>query len=547
GGDKRFPDATIEVKAGEVVFLSVTALKNHGADTTLVELEVAEVGGSGRKWNAADLVDDFLSGNPRRDRHGHDAVWWLLDARNQPLPLAEPVRDVNGKVGLYAWRSGDTPSAVVNSTKAEIAAWTKLPARSLFLHPASNGNVALAWLSPVSGKVTVTGRVKDAHPGGPDGVGWVLEHFAADVRDDMLAIAKEAERRTALERQKAELIRTAPSQDVAFAVTEGRPADARVHIKGDPDKLGDAVPRRWLEVLGSQGVASPAGSGRLDLAGWVASKDNPLTARVMANRIWLHHFGKGLVNTPNDFGTRGLRPTHPELLDWLAAELVAGGWRVKELHRKIMLSAAYQQAGAFREDAAKADPDNDLLWRFDRRRLSAEELRDGLLAVGGNLDRTPAGPHPFPPESGWNYTQHVPFATFFETDRRSVYLVSVRNRRHPFLGLFDGADPNATTPSRQSTTVPTQSLYFLNDPFFHAQAEKLVGRAFAKPEPERLAELFRIALQRPPSDRDRAFAADFLDRYQKNLADRPAADRAKLAWCALARVVLASNEFLFVE
>jgi hypothetical protein len=212
-----------------------------------------------------------------------------------------------------------------------------------------------------------------------------------------------------------------------------------------------------------------------------------------------------------------------------------------------MLSETYRQASANRADAAKVDANNNLLWRFDRRRLSAEELRDSLLALGGNLDRTPGERHPFPPESGWGYSQHVPFSTFFETDRRGVYLINVRNRRHPFLGLFDGADPNATTPSRQATTVPTQALYFLNDPFFHAQADKVVGRVFAIPEAERLSELFRVTLQREPSQWDREFAVGFLERYQTGQSDRPAVDRPRLAWAAITRIILASNEFLFVE
>jgi hypothetical protein len=262
----------------------------------------------------------------------------------------------------------------------------------------------------------------------------------------------------------------------------------------------------------------------------------------MANRVWLHHFGKGLVKTPNDFGTRGTPPTHPELLDWLAAELVSSGWSVKALHRVIVLSETYRQASSPRADLA-----DDLYGRFDRRRLSAEEIRDSLLEAGGQLDRSPAAAHPFPPESKWNYTQHVPFATFFETNRRSVYLISIRNRRHPFLGLFDGADPNASTPARQTTTVPTQALFFLNDPFFHAQADRVAGRVLARPDAGRLDELFRITLRRPPGGKDRAFAAGFVERYGKALADTPPAGRARVTWAALARVLLASNEFLFVE
>ncbi len=345
--------------------------------------------------------------------------------------------------------------------------------------------------------------------------------------------------------EKAELLKTAPKQDVAYAVAEGKAADAKLHLRGDPEKPGEVVPRRWLEVLGGTPLKDKSASGRLELAGWIASKDNPLTARVMVNRLWLHHFGKGLVATPNDFGTRGEKPTHPQLLDWLAAEFVKSGWSVKALHRTILHSTTYRQSGDARPDAAKADPANDFYWRFDRRRLSAEELRDSLLAVSGQLDRKPGEAHPIPPESSWSFTQHVPFGTFYDIDKRSVYLIQVRNRRHPFLGLFDGADPNATTPQRQTTTVPTQALYFLNDPFFHAQAAKVAEGVRAKPDTERVNELFRRALQRPPTDKDREFADAFLVRYRKALDGKPDADTA--AWNALTRVLLASNEFLFVE
>ena len=549
GGDKRFGGpGKVDVRPGEMLLLSVTPLKNHGADTTLIEWEITEAGGSRRKWNATtDLAADILSGNPHADRFGNEMAWWLLDVRNQPRPLPEAIRGLSGKPGLDGWRNGDTPSVFANTSSAVVRAWTTLAPRSLFLHPARDGNVALGWLSPISGPVTVKGRVKDAHPGGPDGVGWVLEHFAVDVRRELVELAAESQRIRGLRRRRADLLRSAPKQEVVFAVMEGKPGDARVQLRGDPEKLGDVVPRRWLEVLGGQPISKGGGSGRLDLAGWVASNDNPLTARVMVNRVWLHHFGKGLVKTPNDFGTRGEAPTHPELLDWLASEFVASGWRVKTLHRTILLSATYQQASGLRSNAVTADAGNDLYWRFDRRRLSAEEIRDSILEASGQLDRTPAAAHPFPPESTWGYTQHAPFATFFETDRRSVYLVSVRNRRHPFLGLFDGADPNASTPARQTTTVPTQALYFLNDPFFHAQADRVAARVLAGPEAERLDALFRTTLRRPPTDADRHFAGAFLPKYFTGLSDVPPSGRPRAAWAALARVLLASNEFLFVE
>jgi hypothetical protein len=299
-------------------------------------------------------------------------------------------------------------------------------------------------------------------------------------------------------------------------------------------------------VLGGTPLRDPKGSGRLELADWIGSSRNPLTARVMVNRIWLHHFGRGLVKTPNDFGTRGQRPTHPELLDWLASEFARTGWSVKRMHRLMVLSRAYRQSGAA-SAAAKRDPTNELYWRFERRRLSAEELRDSLLSISGQLDPTPGGPHPFPPPSTWNFTQHVPFSTFYESDRRSVYLVSLRNRRHPFLGLFDGADPNASTPERQTTTVPTQALYFLNDPFFHGQAARIAGQVLAVSEGERAALLFRLTLQRTPSAAERRFCDRFLARYAASPGDVPAGARPLDGWAALTRVLLASNEFLYLD
>ena len=207
------------------------------------------------------------------------------------------------------------------------------------------------------------------------------------------------------------------------------------------------------------------------------------------------------------------------------------------MHRRMVLSETYQQASSVNADGLARDPSNELFGRFDRRRLSAEELRDSLLVVGDSLDRAPGREHPFPAESTWNYTQHNPFSTFFATDKRSIYLVSVRNRRHPFLGLFDGADPNATTPQRQVTTVPTQSLYFLNDPFFHSQADRLATRMTGG---DRLAQLFRIAFQRAPTDIERDMSEQFLRRYGE-------AASGSDAWKALVRVLLANNEFLYLD
>ena len=338
-----------------------------------------------------------------------------------------------------------------------------------------------------------------------------------------------------------------PVVEVAYAVRDGsKPSNAKVQLGGDPKKLAAEVPRRWLEVFGGEEVPANAGSGRLQLAGWLTAKDNPLTPRVIVNRIWLQHFGRGIVKTPNDFGSRGSPPTHPELLDWLTSDFVESGWSIKAVHRRIMLSAAYQQAGSDRSDGTQHDPNNDLYWRFARRRLSAEEIRDSLLTVSGQLDLKPGGPHPFPPEKSWGFSQHGPFRAVYDNNQRSVYQMVMRNSRHPFLGLFDGADPNATTPQRQDSTVPTQALYFMNDPFFHKQAEKLAERLLALDEGKRLGELFRLTLQREPTKRETEILESLFERYGAELKT-PATERPRVLWAAAARVVLAGNEFLYLD
>ena len=319
-------------------------------------------------------------------------------------------------------------------------------------------------------------------------------------------------------------------------MAEGRPHNARVLIKGDPETLGAEVPRRFLGVLGGQSVTS--GSGRRELAEWIADPKNPLTARVMVNRVWQGHFGLGLVATPDNFGVRGEPPTHPELLDWLAARFVGDGWSLKALHRRIMLSDAYRRASADDDHSAKADPENVSLWRFDRRRLMAEEIRDAMLAVSGDLDPSPGGAHPFPAPGTWQqFSQHNPFLAVYDHNRRSVYLMTQRIKRHPFLALFDGPDTNATTGRRDSTTVPTQALFFLNDPFAHARAASLAGRLAALPDDAaRLDRTCRLLYGRPPGEGDRQIAGRILT-----------GDDRKAAWAAWLRVMFASNEFLYVD
>jgi hypothetical protein len=287
-------------------------------------------------------------------------------------------------------------------------------------------------------------------------------------------------------------------------------------------------------VFGGQPLEGKDGSGREELAEWIAR--HPLAARVMVNRLWEWHFGRGLVRSSNDFGSRGEPPTHPELLDWLAVRFVESEFSIKAMHRLILSTSAYRRASAV---PPAEDPSNSLHACFNRRRLGAEELRDTLLHVSGRLDLSPAEAHPFPPEQTWGFSQHAPFNAVYEIDKRSAYLMVQRQRRHPFLSLFDGADPNATTAARQTTTVPTQALYFINDPFFHEQAAAFAGPLMNWPgETERIAQAWRVLFQRQPSAEETARAQRFLASYPAGVEEK---------WPALARVLMASNEFLHID
>ena len=281
-----------------------------------------------------------------------------------------------------------------------------------------------------------------------------------------------------------------PGDELAYAIGDDMAIDANVHLRGEPDQPGELVPRKFLDLLGGQRLNDEESkqSGRLQLAHWLTDPSNPLTARVMVNRIWQHHFGAGLVPTPSDFGLRGQPPTHPELLDWLATRFIESGWSIKQMHRLMMNSRVYQLAsieGSIDDvepeqpvaDAYRVDPNNELLWRYQRRRLDAESLRDSLLALSGELDLSPMiEPHPFPPVEKWQFTQHHPFRDSYDSNRRSVYLMTARLNARPYFNSFDGADRNASTAVRDSSVTTVQSLYLLNNDFVHQMATGFADR-----------------------------------------------------------------------
>jgi hypothetical protein len=344
---------------------------------------------------------------------------------------------------------------------------------------------------------------------------------------------------------------------MAYGMAEGTPHDVPIQKRGEPSSPGDVVARGFVASLG--GTSLPAelpGSGRLQLAEWLTSPEHPLTARVMVNRLWQYHFGRGLVKTPNDFGVRGLPPTHPELLDHLASKFVQSGWSIKSMHRLMMLSRTYQLAseqdskGLPNPEAPVAAIDPAELYRhFQRRRLSAEEIRDSILRVSGELDPSRGERHPFPSPVSWGFSQHGPFIAVYDHNLRSVYLMTQRLKRHPFLALFDGSDPNASTANRPGTTVPTQALFFLNDAFVHAKADAWSAKLIAdgRSESQQIDLAWQQAFNRSATTEERITSTEYLAAARDELTalNTEGADRRALAsWL---RTLLGSNEFLHVD
>ncbi len=361
-------------------------------------------------------------------------------------------------------------------------------------------------------------------------------------------------------RELKELSRASVPVDKALCISEpgsGAP-ETYVLMRGNPHVPGDKVEPAFLSVLGTPPPAvppRPAGARtcgrRLVLANWIASAENPLTARVIANRLWQHHFGRGIVRSPNNFGLQGDRPTHPELLDWLAAELLSQGWRLKPLHRLIMTSNAYRMSSRTNPEALAKDPVNDTFWRFDMRRLSAEEIRDSILFVTGTLNLKMYGPGVYPeipaevmagqsrPGNGWGKS------TPEEQARRSIYVHVKRSLLMPILESFDLAETDRATPVRFATTQPTQALAMLNSAFLNRQAELLATRIRREAGGEvykQVARALCLTTSRNPEDAEVRRGAALVDalRTEGGISD----DGALAAFCL---VVLNLNEFLYLD
>lgn len=373
----------------------------------------------------------------------------------------------------------------------------------------------------------------------------VVQAEVKRIKDDLKAADAEDEERLLAELEAAQAKTPAPLPTIS-SVKHDPTQRTPIHLleRGDPDKPGEPLTMRPLGVLlpeGASGWPDDEATPRTHLAEWITDANNPLTARVIVNRLWLHHFGAGLVTTPNDFGINGDEPSHPELLDYLANALVEGGWRLKPIHRMILLSSTYRQSSGQNAELHEIDPDNRLVWHFERRRLAAQEIRDAMLAVAGTINRKASGPSVIAPvdqelvdllykPSQWEVT-----ADEREHHRRSIYLIAKRNLRLPFMEVFDQPDLQTSCSRRESSTHSPQALEMLNGKLSNQLAEAFAERLRREEGPsagDQVELAYRLAAGREPTEKERAAAIAFL-------AEQP------LREFALAMFNL--NAFLYVE
>jgi hypothetical protein len=354
----------------------------------------------------------------------------------------------------------------------------------------------------------------------------------------------------------AALEKAAPEMPIAMGVAEGKVADTQIHIRGSHLSLGEEVHRRVPVVLASTTPPSfqETQSGRLQLAQWLSAPEHPLTSRVMVNRLWRWHFGKGIVATPDNFGLLGSPPSNPALLDWLAARFVGSGWSIKEMHRIIMCSSVYQMSSQFDAAAAEADPENLLSWRFPPRRLEAEAIRDSLLAVSGRLDLSMGGSLLTVKDRDYLFNHTSQDHSQYDTSRRSIYVPIVRNHMYDLFELFDYADAGVSNGDRAVTTVAPQALFMMNSELVERTALDLASSLAAVgsvDDAERTRRLYDRLYGRLPTVEETARAAVFRDRFAQGIAAAdPAASPAEInlrAWQALCQTLLASNEFVYVD
>ncbi|MSU63246.1 MAG: DUF1553 domain-containing protein [Pedosphaera sp.] len=435
----------------------------------------------------------------------------------------------------------------------------RLPVKLEYFQQVEGLGLDIAWSGPTFSRRPLSSRVEST-----------VEPKRKSAKKEFTKLIQEEGRRTLgteqferyqqLKKELQDLKNDPAPANKALVVTESgtNAPETFVLVRGNPNVKGDKVEPGFLEVLNApppQIPTPPPGAKstgrRTALADWMTSPSNQLTARVMANRIWQYHFGRGIVRSPNNFGVQGDRPTHPELLDWLASEFIAQGWRLKPMHRLIMTSSAYRMSSHGRGEALKLDPVNDLFWRFDMRRLTAEEIRDSILAHSSTLNLKMSGPSVFvdipkevtagqsQPGSGWGKS------TPDEQARRSIYIKVKRSLITPLLESFDLAETDRSSPVRFNTVQPTQALGMINGDFLNQQAQVLAAR-LRREAGDDVRQQVRLGLYlvtaRPPTETEIKQGVGLIDAIQK---ENPAAPELALNYFCL--MALNLNEMVYLD
>lgn len=524
GGQASIPAATVSVRPGDDIQLRILPKSSHTCDTTTVELTLEDTK-SDKKWELTkELLADPLKGNPRGDSYGNSGVWRFVD-------MSAGSRGPEGKDGPN-WKLWDDAVA---------------------------GKVPRAELEKAAADFQKSFAVTDNRS--PFRIRGIEDETALEpgIRDTLNKLRFDI---YGLRRSLA-----APMEYANGALEGGVPEsphagthDVPIHIRGRYDRLGDLVARGFPAVIaGPNPPAIASGSGRLELARWLASPGHPLTARVIANRIWQHHFGEGIVRTPNNFGKLGEKPTNQPLLDWLAAELVDPGvqafrrsgiqdqdpqrpnnpttqrpWSLKRLHKLIMMSESYKQSCFASEEARKKDPDNRLFGRQNRRRLDAESFRDALLCTSGELDEALGGPA----------------IKDLNTRRRTLYVMAIRSDRSGYGPLFDMADSTNSVDKRTVSTVAPQALFLLNNGFMRDRAQALAQRMLSEKHADNAARIRRAYLLlygRPAKDSEVRIGESLLATSASGV--RPAANSGDdlERWAEYCQVLLSTNEMIYID
>ncbi|HLW64829.1 MAG TPA: DUF1553 domain-containing protein, partial [Gemmataceae bacterium] len=513
---------------------------------------------------AEKKVKEFMAAEKMRlaSAHASEIAAYMLAVRKLEWERTDhpsySVAEAAKKDKLHAaildrWVKYLDPKSKTSQGLAALDAWRKLPApKRGSAEPTKDAEQAAeAFQQLVAATLTKPAKETQASKTKADLLQSLFgEKGVFAVSDDEMMKELAGDKKKQMEAMKTDWERlkkaAPPAPPSAHGLAEATAADMKIYLRGDPRQQGDVAPRRFLHILaGDDPPRFTHGSGRLELAEAIAGKSNPLTARVFVNRIWQQHFGRGIVATPSNFGHLGARPTHPELLDYLAAKFMDSGWSLKKLHREIMLSNTYQQASnsecGIRNAESKdpetaksktADPDNELLGHMNRRRLDVEAWRDSLLAVSGQLDRSFGGPT-------------IDLGSD-QNKRRTVYAKVSRHELNNLLRLFDFPDANITSERRTETTVPQQQLFVMNSPFFIARAKALAARLTAE-SPDEAARIRRacvLAYGRPVTDDELSLGQRFL--ASKDLSDE--AQKNQLSrWERYVQALLAANEFLYVD